>query len=102
MTNFAKLLVVIVGAAAIGAALLGMRQQRLQIMHQMAQLYRQMDQSRQETWDLQVEIAQRIRPEALRAAAERASLVLEPVMPADPSPPSVAAMPLVEVEYARR
>src|SRR5262245_37206571 len=78
---FARTLVVIVCATAIGVGLLGMRQQRLTTMHEMARLRDQMDESRKGTWDMQVRIAARMDPPKLAKAIERAKLRLEPTTP---------------------
>lgn len=89
----AKMIMVVVFAAAVGAVLLGLRQQRLQLMHEMARMHAQMNRSRQDTWDLQVKIAEGTQPGELREAIARSNLELEPITPADPSAgwPSVVA-----------
>ncbi|MEX0655683.1 MAG: hypothetical protein WD534_16420 [Phycisphaeraceae bacterium] len=78
---YPKLFVAIVFAVVIGAVLLGMRQQRLEAMHEMVRMHREMDAIRQQTWDLQVRIAGELEPELLREAVERANLTLEPATP---------------------
>jgi cell division protein FtsL len=78
---FAKLLVAVVILTGIGGMLLGLRQQRLQMMHEMALLHAQLDRSRLHTWDLQVRISQHLEPQRLREAIQRADLKLEPVTP---------------------
>ncbi len=80
---FPKVLFAIAAAALIGAGLLSLRQQRLTMMHEMAQLHQHMDQTRRETWDLQARIASESSPEALRQAIERTGMQLEPVAPRD-------------------
>lgn len=94
----AKMITVVVFAAAVGAVLLGLRQQRLQLMHEMTRMHAQMNGSRQDTWDLQVKIAERTQPTELREAITRLNLELEPITPADPGagwPGAVAEAPLV-------
>ena len=81
---FTKLLAVIVFVTAVGAALLALRQQRLESMHDMATLHGQMDQDRQATWDCQVRLAEAVEPARLREAIERAQLKLQPLPPDDP------------------
>ncbi len=81
----AKMITVVVFAAAVGAVLLGLRQQRLQLMHEMARMHTQMNHSRQDTWDLQVKIAERTQPTELREAIARLNLELEPITPSDPA-----------------
>lgn len=98
---FVKLLTVVVFATALAAALLSVRQQRLQAMHEMAQHHRQIDAARQATWDTQVKIAQRLRPGELREALERARLALEPVVPED-LVESGASRRVAEAEHVSR
>lgn len=81
---FAKLITVVVLTTAVAASLLGLRQQRLQIMHETAQLHAQIDRRRLQTWDLQVRINERMNPPALRKAIERIALDLEPITPDGP------------------
>ena len=81
----AKMITVVVFAAAVGAVLLGLRQQRLQLMHEMARMHAQMNRNRQDTWDLQVKIAEKTQPTELREAIARLNLELEPITPSDPN-----------------
>ena len=76
---FAKLTTAVVVLVLAFAVLLGLRQQRLELMHEMSVLHRQMDGDRKETWDLQTAIAARTQPQKLREAAERVGLELEPL-----------------------
>ncbi|MFA9478355.1 hypothetical protein ACERK3_08605 [Phycisphaerales bacterium AB-hyl4] len=101
---FPKLFVAIVFAAAIGAVLLGLRQHRLEMMHDMVRVHREMDAVRQQTWDLQVRIAERLEPEALRDAVERADLSLEPAVPPAllPRGPVSVHPRVAEIEYEPR
>lgn len=90
---FAKLALSLIVATAIGAALLGLRQQRVQTVSQMAALHASMNSTRQSMWDTQVRIAQHANPQQLKDALERAGLQVEPIR-LDPSLrhlPSVAA-----------
>ncbi len=75
---YAKLFVTVLAATALGAGLLGLRQQRLQTMHEMAELHADMDRPRRDTWDLQIEIGEKIEPDRLREAIDRNQLVMEP------------------------
>lgn len=75
---YAKLFIAVLAITVLGAALLGLRQQRLQTMHEMAELHADMDRARRDTWNLQVEIGEKIEPDRLREAIERNQLVLEP------------------------
>ena len=75
---YAKLFVTVLAATALGAAVLGLRQQRLQTMHEMAELHADMDRTRRETWNLQIQIGERVEPDRLREAIDRNQLVMEP------------------------
>jgi cell division protein FtsL len=79
------MIVVILAAAAIAMALLGLRQQRLATMHRMARLHANMTESRQMMWDLQVRIAEASRPATLQDAAARTGLQVEPLVTGDPA-----------------
>ncbi len=80
---FPKVLFAILAAGAIGAGLLALRHQRLTMKNEMALLHREMDQTRRETWDLQIRIAERSSPVALRDAILRTGIELEPLAPTD-------------------
>lgn len=101
---FPKLFVAIVFAAAVGAALLGLRQHRLELMHDMVRVHREMDAVRQQTWDVQVRIAEQLEPEALRQAIEQADLSLEPAAPPAllPQGPVSAHPRVAEMEHGPR
>jgi len=75
---FAKLLMALVLAVLIGSAVFSMRQQRLELMHEVTALHRQMNRDRQATWDTQVRIAGRTSPKALHDAIARSGLDMEP------------------------
>ena len=74
---YAKLWVVVTSLAAISVALLGLRQKRLEVMHEIAVLNRQMNSDRQQMWDLQVRVAQDVSPPRLETAIDRCGLLLE-------------------------
>ena len=78
---YAKLLVLIACATLVAAALLHVRQQRFDAMHEMATLHRQMNDHRQALWRWQARIAKATEPPALIQAIARAELALEPVTP---------------------
>lgn len=73
-------------AAATAMSLLALRQHRIEQMHQMAAYHKEMRQSRQNLWQLQVEIADHLRPDKLRAAVQRTGLELQPVVPLESNP----------------
>ncbi len=75
---FAKLLTALVLAVVIGSAVFTLRQQRLELMHEIAGLHGQMNRDRQATWDTQVRIAEHTGPEALNEALTRVGLEMEP------------------------
>src|SRR5689334_17146010 len=78
---FIKGLAVIIFVVGIAVVLLGMRQERLASMHEMARLHAQMNRSRQAMWDRQVRVADKTEPKKLTQALERAKLRLEPATP---------------------
>ncbi len=82
-----KILIAVLGLAAIGFTLLSLQQQRLLMAHAMSDLHVQMDQDRKNTWDAQAAIAERAHPVALRAAIRRVGLNLAPL----PTPTGAAS-----------
>jgi len=69
-------------ATLVGTMLYAMRQQRLQYMHQITALHSQVNQHRQDLWDLQTKIAKSVGPMKLHESIEQAQLELEPVIAA--------------------
>ena len=94
---FTRLLVAIICAAAIGLGLLALRQQRLEMMHEMTQLHGQMDDIRTDIWKKQVQISEKTDPQSLKEANQRANLTLEPVVP-EPQKPLSDQMRVVNGE----
>ncbi len=76
---FTKLLILIVLATGIGAALLGLRQQQLEIAHEATFLHRQINHARHSLWAWQSRIAEQLEPQHLRGVLDRMPLELEPV-----------------------
>lgn len=74
-----RYLAVVLLLSAIGAGLLGLRQQQLNDKHAVAESHTQMKLDREAIKDLQVRIAKRTTPEALQAMIEGADLRLEPI-----------------------
>ena len=74
-----RYLAVVVLLSAIGAGLLGLRQQQLNDKHATAVSHAEMKDAREHIKDLQVRIAKMTRPEALREAIERVDLRVEPI-----------------------
>ena len=75
---FPRLLATTAAIAVVAAALLALRQQRLQTLHAMGELHVQMDADRKLTWDAQTAIAEGTHPAALREAITRVHLTLSP------------------------
>lgn len=82
---YARVLVLIVVFTAIAVAMLALRQQRYETMHEMAVLHQKLNDNRQDLWHWQSRIAERMEPGALREALDRAGLKLEPVVGAKPA-----------------
>lgn len=74
-----RYLAVVVLLSAVGAGVLGLRQQQLNDKHAMAESHAAMKEAREHIKDLQVRIAKMTRPEALNEAIERAELQVEPI-----------------------
>ncbi|MEM6751110.1 MAG: hypothetical protein AAGA57_11670 [Planctomycetota bacterium] len=62
----------VVGLLAIAAGLLGMRQERLESLHEAARLHDQMDRDRQRLWELETRIADAADVARLQAVLEGA------------------------------
>lgn len=90
---FSKLVVVIVAMLLIGAGLLSLRQYRLNLMNQMAQLHADINRDRQEIWTDQARIAQHLDPQHLEQAIDHAQLQLRPVEPQPLTPPRLVRQP---------
>jgi hypothetical protein len=67
----AKLIALILGLALTGASLLVVRQQRLVAVGEMADALRRSEAAGRDLWRMRVEIADRLSPDALRAALDR-------------------------------
>lgn len=74
-----RYLAVVVLLSAVGAGLLGLRQQQLNDKHAIAKSHAEMKEAREHIKDLQVRIAKMTRPEAINEALERADLTVEPI-----------------------
>jgi len=74
---FLRLIATTTAIALVAAALLALRQQRLQTLHAMGELHVQMDRDRKLTWDAQTDIAEGTHPAALRTAIRRVDLRLD-------------------------
>jgi len=87
---YSKLLFVILCAAVIAIGLLIMRQQRIEAMHEMAMIHRQINRDRQSLWEWQARIAGATTPRRLSEAIARAGIRLEPMTPGTTSTPTLA------------
>lgn len=76
-----KLVTVMVGLLLIGAGLLGLRQYRQTLRHDMTRIRQQMNDTRHAIWDRHVKIAERVSPDRLRELIKKAGLELEPITP---------------------
>ena len=65
-----KLASIIVSTTLVAVALLVVRQQRLQAVYEMTHALNRASEDDRGLWQLRLEIAQRVRPEALRALVE--------------------------------
>lgn len=93
-----RYLAVVLLLAAIGAGLLGMRQQQLNDKHAIAEHHGQMKSDREQIKDLQVRIARKTTPEALQQAIDQAQLQLEPIT-REPVLPVIPAEPAAHAEH---
>ena len=76
-----KLLLCLLGAAAIGVTVLQLRQQHLALSHETAQLHDQIASHQAKLWDQQVQIAIYTAPNAIQKTVDAHSLKLEPQTP---------------------
>lgn|GEM_PF-3289526 len=76
-----KATVCVMLAVAIAMSLLAFRQRRIDQMHHIAAHHREMRQARQNLWELQVQIANELKPAAIKDSVQQAGLELEPVIP---------------------
>lgn len=74
-----RYLLTVIGLAAVGAGMLGLRQQQLAHMHAIAVTHGQMRDQREAVKDYQIRIEQMKQPAQLRDAVRRLDLRLEPV-----------------------
>ena len=78
---YAKILSAIVIAAGIAVALVGFREQRLFLSHDMASCHERINLKRQQLWDLQSQLAEQVTPVTLTESIGVTSLEMEPVTP---------------------
>lgn len=68
---FAKVVVLLVSMGLLAGALLANRQQRIQAAHDLADAQRRLSQHDRDLWRLRLEIAARVTPARVEAAANR-------------------------------
>ncbi len=73
----------ILSATALASALFVLRQQRLELMHQVAKLHTQIRHTRQDLWERQVRIAAHAKLPQLQQSIKQAQLELESWVPVD-------------------
>ncbi|MDY7107030.1 MAG: hypothetical protein SYC29_00180 [Planctomycetota bacterium] len=86
---FGKLILVILTAAFTAAALLVLRQERIDTAHEMSTVHRQMLEHERALWELQCEIARLSRPEEIRRLMEQLNGPWAPI----PDPESARRLP---------
>ena len=69
----AKLAFLILAIALTGASLLSVRQQRLQVVHEMTQMLEHAERTQRAVWRVRSDLAARITPQTILAAIERES-----------------------------
>lgn len=85
---FHKLAILTLMLVFLAAALLILRQERLEAANRNAALYWQIQRSRQSIWATQARSAALLRPNELRERIEHAKLNLQPLDPAKAADPS--------------
>ncbi len=83
---FPKTALVILVTLLSAACLLGMRQRRLMLAHDITQTLRDMDHTRQSLWNLQGKIASYTHPNDVNQQVENTGLHVEPLHTPAPSP----------------
>ena len=89
----AKIAFLILAVALTGAALLSVRQQRLQMVHEMTEHLERAERTQRAVWRVRADLASRTTPAAIRAAIERS------VDPRDTSPTYRPEGTLFRVEW---
>ena len=68
---FGKIVFIILALGATACALLVIRQQRIELAHEMSQVHQRLIEHEQTEWRMRSEIASRTRPDHIREAIER-------------------------------
>jgi cell division protein FtsL len=88
-----KSAMLVVFLAALGAGVVVLRQQRWEVKHEIAQMHRQIEQTRRATWESQQRVAANLKPKALEHKIAIANLQLEPVSATGDKAATPATMP---------
>lgn len=83
---FAKLILVILSLGVIACVLLTVRQQRMQAVHDLANVQREVARMDRTLAHLRLEVAQRITPERVAEMAESIGVPLRPIGVPEPAP----------------
>ncbi|MBC7834949.1 MAG: hypothetical protein H7Y88_07590 [Phycisphaerales bacterium] len=94
---FGKLAFTILAVGLMACVLLATRQQRLQAVHELAQVQKRVAEHDRDLWRLRLEIARRITPQRI----ERMATILGPLQPLRPAPGVFGPMRDVAVGYER-
>ncbi|MAE64413.1 MAG: hypothetical protein CMJ18_09085 [Phycisphaeraceae bacterium] len=86
---FPRLLLLILVTFLTAAALLALRQRRLELNHEIVMLHRAMARDQYATWDRAARIADFLEPQRLESLVDRAALDLERLAPAPLPDPDV-------------
>lgn len=91
---FAKLFITILALGCIAAVLLVLRQQRIDLAHEMAESHQRLVEQETEVWRLRAEVVSRCRPEDIRRAVEQSDQTWTDIpqrpAPTEPTASSVA------------
>lgn len=88
-TLFAKLLVIIYTAGAIGVTLLVLRQQRIDTIHKIAEVHQQLIEHEKQVWSMRREVAEYCRPAHVREMMQQLNTRWTPI----PSTPGIVPPP---------
>lgn len=88
---FAKLLVIILAIGGTACALLVVRQQRVELSHDVAQTHNRLLKHERVIWDLRTEIAAQCKPSDVRKLVEKSDSEWRPI----PAVPDHATVPML-------
>lgn len=88
---FAKLLVIILAVGGAACALLVVRQQRVELAHDVARTHNRLLQHERALWDLRAEIAARVKPEQVQQLVDQLGGEWTPI----PASPELRHVPVI-------